>query len=431
MKALSMIGIVDVSVGSGAFVADGATSVLTKPLAWALLMGEKDARDLSEARQAIEGQLAALAAERATAEELAAIGARLGLMQANLDDAEAFTRYDLEFHLEIARAAHSEVLYRVVQILRHLLHHWFLEVYSRVEEKRSFVALHTPIYEAILARDAEVARRAMIEHLDNGLVRLLDSLHRAERVVNENRDLILGIKVRMDPNATRGTGLAGMRRARELADRVQMPLMTHIAAGPPPLRDIVELMRPGDILTHCFTGQTNRVIDPERRLLPYVKELWERGMAMDIGHGTGSFSFEVAEAMLAHGLPPDVISTDIHQMSAQGPMYDLPTTMAKFLALGMSLPDVIERATARPARLMGQRGLGTLTVGGPADVAAFRLREGDITFYDAQMGARRGHVQLDNTLTVVGGRQLARVPERPPHSFVELPEHQRAVGPRP
>jgi dihydroorotase len=173
------------------------------------------------------------------------------------------------------------------------------------------------------------------------------------------------------------------------------------------------------------------VIDPERHLLPYVKELWDRGMAMDIGHGTGSFSFEVAEAMLAHGLPPDVISTDIHQMSAQGPMYDLPTTMAKFLALGMRLDEVIERTTVRPAQLMGRKDLGTLRVGGPADMAVFRLREGDIVFHDAQMGARRGRVQLDNTLSVVGGRALERAPERPPHSFVELPEHQRAVGPRP
>jgi dihydroorotase len=105
--------------------------------------------------------------------------------------------------------------------------------------------------------------------------------------------------------------------------------------------------------------------------------------------------------------------------------------MAKFLALGMSLDDVIERTTIRPARLMGQRDLGTLMVGRPADVAVFRLREGDVTFYDAQMGARRGRVQLDNTLTLVGGRRLTRTPERPPHSFVELPEHQRGAGPRP
>ncbi len=252
----------------------------------------------------------------------------------------------------------------------------------------------------------------------------------AERMVAVNRDLILGIKVRMDRNAARGTGIEGMRRARELADRVELPLMVHIAAGPPTLREVVELMRPGDVLTHCFTGQ-NRVIDDERRLLPFVREVWDRGVVMDIGHGTGSFSFEVAEAMLAQGLPPDVISSDIHQMSVQGPMFDLPTTMAKFLALGMSLEAVVERATVRPARVMGKPELGTLRVGRPADVALFRLKEGDFTFHDAQMSPRRGCLKLDNTLTIVGGRKLERAPERPPHPFVELPEHQRAHGPRP
>jgi dihydroorotase len=166
-------------------------------------------------------------------------------------------------------------------------------------------------------------------------------------------------------------------------------------------------------------------------VLPFVKALWDSGVIMDVGHGTGSFSFEVAEAMLAHGLPPDVISTDIHQMSVQGPMFDLPTTMAKFLALGMSLEDAVERTTVRPARVMGRPELGTLAVGSPADVALFRLREGDFTFHDPEMSPRRGRHQLDNTLTLVDGVAMERTPERPPHSFVELPEHQRGAHARP
>jgi dihydroorotase len=253
----------------------------------------------------------------------------------------------------------------------------------------------------------------------------------AERITNDNRDLVLGIKARIDKNTTRGTGIEPLRRARELADRVQLPLMVHIGAGPPGLKEIVDLMRPGDVLTHCFTGNDNRVIDADRELLPYVRELWNRGMVMDIGHGTGSFSFETAEAMLAHGLLPDVISSDIHQMSIQGPMFDLPNTMAKFLALGMSLEDVVERATSRPARVMGKPDLGTLRVGGAADVALFRLREGSFTYYDVAMRPRTGTVQLDNTLTIVGGRKLERVPERPIHFWADIPQAQRSVGARP
>jgi dihydroorotase len=253
----------------------------------------------------------------------------------------------------------------------------------------------------------------------------------AEKMVELNRDVILGIKARIDRNTTRGTGIEPLRRARDLADRVQLPLMVHIGAGPPILPEIIDLMRPGDILTHCFTGHENKVIDPVGKILPFVKELWDRGMVMDIGHGAGSFSFETAEAMLAEGMPPDVITTDIHQLAVQGPCFDRPTPRAKFRALGMSLEAVVERATARPARAVGLKDVGTLTVGSPADVALFRLREGDVTLYDVHLNPRRGKVQLDNTLTFVGGKKLPRVEEKPLMYWADNPELREKVGPRP
>ena len=137
-----------------------------------------------------------------------------------------------------------------------------------------------------------------------------------------------------------------------------------------------------------------------------VKRLHDRGLILDVGHGTGSFSYEVAEAMLDQGLLPDVISSDIHQLSIQGPMFDLPTTLSKFLNLGMSLPDVIERATVRPAKAMRKPELGTLRPGGRADVAVFRLEEGEYAFYDVAMTRRNGTTRLVNTLTMVGRRAL-------------------------
>ena len=175
VKALSAMGVLEVSVGSGTFVGNGSRAILTKPLSWMLLMGEQDCRDLIEARRVIEGELASLAAERATDEELAAIGERLALLRVSTENAEAFTRYDLEFHLAIARAAHNQVLAQVVDTLRHILKAWFIEVYSRVENKELFIAQHEPIYEALRARDPERARRAMVEHMDHGLKWLLDS----------------------------------------------------------------------------------------------------------------------------------------------------------------------------------------------------------------------------------------------------------------
>jgi dihydroorotase len=150
---------------------------------------------------------------------------------------------------------------------------------------------------------------------------------------------------------------------------------------------------------------------------------------MDIGHGTGSFSFETAEAMLAQGLPPDVISTDIHQMARQGPMYDLPTTLSKFLTLGLSLPAVIERATSHPARAIGRPDLGTLRPGSVADIALFRLETGQFTYYDIRMSARLGHQRLVNTATYLAGQLLPLLPERPAEPFAGIPEAQRpAIG---
>ena len=250
----------------------------------------------------------------------------------------------------------------------------------------------------------------------------------AARIVEENRDIILGIKARIDVATTRGTGIRPLELARELADRVGLPLMVHIGLGPPTIDQVAELLRPGDILTHCFTGGDMRILMPDGRVNPAIKGLQERGLVLDIGPGTGSFSYEVAEAMLAQGVRPDVISSDIHQMSVQGPMFDMPTTLSKFLNLGMSLPDVIARATTRPAQAMRRPDLGTLAPGSVADIALFSLEEGEYTFHDVLMNPRKGSVRLRSTLTMIDGVTLPRLPEREPHFWAQRPAHQRAEG---
>ncbi len=237
-------------------------------------------------------------------------------------------------------------------------------------------------------------------------------------LVEANRDVILGIKARVDRFTTRGTGLEPLRRARRLADAVRLPLMVHIATAPPPLGEIAELLRPLDILTHCCTGQDNRLVDERGAVHPYMRQLWQQGLILDVGHGSGSFSFDAAEAMLHAGVVPDVISSDIHQLAVLGPMYDLPTTLSKFLSLGMTLPDVIERATTRPAAAMGRPDLGTLRPGAPADIALFRLEQGDYLFHDVAMRSRRGALRLVNTATYRAGALLPRLPERLPAPWV-------------
>jgi len=248
------------------------------------------------------------------------------------------------------------------------------------------------------------------------------------KLLDLNRDIILGVKARIDRNTTRGTGIAPLARAREAADRCELPLMVHIGWSPPTLSEVLEHMRPGDILTHCFTGGDMRIVDPEGRLQDDAKRVWDSGVIMDIGHGAGSFSFETAEALMAAGHPPDVISTDIHQLSIHGPMYDMPMCLSKFMAMGMSFADTIHAASTRPAEVMGMAGeIGTLKPGALADVALFRVEPGDFTFYDIHMNARAGKELVRNTLTIIGGRELPVTVDGPQMPWIELGEHQQAL----
>jgi dihydroorotase len=227
--------------------------------------------------------------------------------------------------------------------------------------------------------------------------------------VEENRDIIIGIKARIDGSTTGTQGTRPLALAREAAERLGLPLMVHIGGGPPPLAEILEFLRPGDILTHCFTGNANKIVagDPAQ-VRADVHAAREHGVLMDIGHGAGSFNYLTTEAALAEGFLPDVISSDIHQLSIQGPMFDLPTTLSKFLNLGMNIEQVIACATIAPARAihMDDR-IGTLAVGRTADIALFRIEEGDFTFHDISNNARKGTQRLQNTRTIVGGNTLA------------------------
>ena len=147
---------------------------------------------------------------------------------------------------------------------------------------------------------------------------------------------------------------------------------------------------------------------------------------MDIGHGAGSFSFETAEALIAAGRKPDVISSDIHQMSVHGPLYDLPTCLSKFLALGMTLQEVIGAATIRPAEVMGLADeIGSLKVGALADVALFKVAEGSFPLYDVFMNKRESKQLLCNTLTIINGQEMERCPDGPTAPWIELSEGQQ------
>ena len=241
------------------------------------------------------------------------------------------------------------------------------------------------------------------------------------RAVDRHRDLVRGIKVRIGTPTVGDTGVESLRLALQAGKECELPVMVHIAIGPPSVDEVLDLLRPGDICTHSFTGLSMKLVDDRGRVRKAARSALERGVLLDIGHGTGSFSFASAEALLAAGVRPDTISTDMHQQSVYGPMFDLPTTMTKFLALGMSLDDVVRAATSRPAEILGLSGdVGTLRPGSRADIALFRLLDGEFPLYDIDGDVRVSNVLLRNTLTLLNGRELVRR-EPEPRAFWTQP----------
>ena len=231
------------------------------------------------------------------------------------------------------------------------------------------------------------------------------------RAVASNREFCLGVKVRQSENVVAANGLEPLRRAIRAAELAGpwAKVMCHIGGAPGRLPELLDLLRPGDILTHAYSGAGNNVVQ-DGQLLPAARAAKERGVVMDVGHGGGSFDYTVAEPAMAQGLTPDVISSDIHAVSGNSPgMPYLPWVMSKFLNLGMSLEAVVAAATINPARVIDrQEKLGTLQPGAPADVAVMRLVEGPVTLEDTRKNVRQGTVHLEPVATVRGGVPFGR-----------------------
>lgn len=226
----------------------------------------------------------------------------------------------------------------------------------------------------------------------------------ALRVIQENRDVVLGIKVRMTPNIVDGKDLEVLTRARRVSDAAGVPIMVHVGGGASPLERILEILKPGDILTHALHARSGQILDAQGRVLPQVLEAQRRGVFMDVGHGSGNLSFEVAERAARAGWFPDAISSDIHSRNIHGPVFDLPTTLSKFLHLGMTLEEVIRASTATPARMFPfPEGVGTLREGAEADVAVFSLDEGRFELTDSVGQKRIATRKLTPVATVRAG----------------------------
>ena len=201
-------------------------------------------------------------------------------------------------------------------------------------------------------------------------------------VAKADADLVVGIKVRVGSTASGDSGVAPMEMALEVAEHAGLPLMTHLDAPPPYRSDVMPRMRRGDILTHCFRPFPNTPVAPGGAVREDVLAARQRGVIFDIGHGGGSFGYETAMAMLKQGFLPDVISSDVHAISIEGPAFDLLTTMSKFLALGVELREVVRATTVNAANAVRLQDRGTLRPGLLGDATVLELERGRFELKD-------------------------------------------------
>jgi len=241
----------------------------------------------------------------------------------------------------------------------------------------------------------------------------------AAKTVASNADMVVGIKVRMSEAVINKLGIEPLRRAISACESAGTggKVMVHI--GGVETRElmsvILDTLRPGDILTHSYTGAPNlsgsfNNIVQDGRLISAALAAKQRGVIFDVGHGGASFDYTMAEAAIAQGCPPDTISSDIHVVSANTPgMPYLPWVMSKFMGLGFTLDQVVAMATVNPARVIGRiPKLGTLQVGAPGDVAIMELIEGPVSFVDTRNNTRNGRAYLKPVQTVTAGVPFGR-----------------------
>jgi len=220
--------------------------------------------------------------------------------------------------------------------------------------------------------------------------RLIDE-DKITNAVEANRDIIVGIKVMATGGALGSQGLRPLERARKLGDALKLPLLVHIGeswtkdTAPVHVGDVLKYLRAGDIVTHMFTVHPGGLLDGNGRLWPQVRDAKDSGILMDVGHGLHNLNFDVARKVLDQGLEPDGVSTDGHRGNRAGPVYDLPTTMAKLMALGFSLKQVVEMATVNAAKLLGRvNDLGAIRIGQTAEISVLRLEEREWKAVDSQ-----------------------------------------------
>jgi len=234
----------------------------------------------------------------------------------------------------------------------------------------------------------------------------------AVAVANANPDIVRGLKIRLSTDVVGQQCLELLAKAIKVADEARLPLMVHIGETAAPLADVLELLRPGDVVAHCYTGKEHNILD-DGKVSDAVWDARGRGVLFECAHGKSNFSFAVARPAIEQGFLPDIVCSDTSYRNWNGPVFDLLTTMSKLVALGVPLEEVVRLATESPARTLGlwDEGFGRVEVGGPAHLTVFEMLERDDELPDAAGNSISAH-RLDPRWTVLGGDPVAPLPWR-------------------
>ncbi|RWB53085.1 amidohydrolase/deacetylase family metallohydrolase [Mesorhizobium sp.] len=225
--------------------------------------------------------------------------------------------------------------------------------------------------------------------------------------VEANRDVIVGLKVRASHVITGAWDLTPVRLAKKLGRILKLPIMVHVGEPPPLYDDVLGLLSEGDIVTHCFNGKAGGSIIEDDDLYRLAEQAAARGIVLDVGHGGASFSFDVAKAALERGLPPATISTDLHNRSLDGSVWDMATTMSKLLSLGMKFEDVVAASTTAPRRAIRLPTERLLEKGKPAEFTLFDVVDADLTVRDSQGALSTLHRLFEPRHAILGAQAVA------------------------
>lgn len=266
---------------------------------------------------------------------------------------------------------------------------------------------------ADLAASSEQAKTKVLAFLNISRIGLLriDELSRPEWIDKEQvkealrrfSDFIVGLKARISRSVVGERGVEPLRIARELSGETGLPLMVHIGSGPPDIREVIPLLQRKDIITHYLNGKKNNLFEADGRPLQILNDAIARGVHLDVGHGTASFSFRVAEAAKRHGIGLHTISTDIYRGNRlNGPVYSMANVLTKFLSLGYTLEETIAAVTSHAAEWLGRPELGRIQAGDVANLTLFTVENERVELIDSE-GERRVANHLIKAKGVVAG----------------------------